>query len=332
MGYWTEDELPFYYGLARTFPVADRWFCSCLGPTFPNRRFLIGGTANGLIDDLPWDLVDYPAAGTIFDALTSHDISWVNYHNVQPGARGAQAAARRARPDRAAAARVARPVAARGDERGPRQQVVHRRPVPARARPVPCGTCGPRSSSSPTRPRGRCRRCRSWTRTSARTRRRTRRTSPTASPSPPRWSTRCMNGPAWESTLLLWIYDEHGGYYDHVPPPDAVAPDDVPARNWQLSRRRGRAAAAAAARRSSLAGAGERRRRAGDLRPLRVPGARGDRLSVRAAGLRAAATCSTTPRCSSSSRRSGTCRRSPAATPPPSRRWARSTSTRRPRS
>jgi phospholipase C len=44
-----------------------------------------------------------------------------------------------------------------------------------------------------------------------------------------------MNGPAWESTLLLWIYDEHGGYYDHVQPPAAVAPDDVPARNWQLS-------------------------------------------------------------------------------------------------
>ena len=64
-------ELPFYHGLARAFPVADRWFCSCLGPTFPNRRFLIAGTAHGLVDDLPWDLVDYPAAGTIFDALTN---------------------------------------------------------------------------------------------------------------------------------------------------------------------------------------------------------------------------------------------------------------------
>ena len=84
MGYWTETDLPFYHGLARVFPVADRWFCSCLGPTFPNRRFLIAGTAHGLIDDLPWDLVDYPAAGTIFDALTKHGISWVNYHNVHP--------------------------------------------------------------------------------------------------------------------------------------------------------------------------------------------------------------------------------------------------------
>lgn len=28
--------------------------------------------------------------------------------------------------------------------------------------------------------------------------------------------------------MLIWLYDEHGGYYDHVPPPAAVAPDDVP--------------------------------------------------------------------------------------------------------
>jgi len=82
MGYWTEDDIPFYYGLARTFPLADHWFSSCLGPTFPNRRFLIAGTANGLIDDLPFDLLDYPAAGTIFDLLTRNEISWVNYHAV----------------------------------------------------------------------------------------------------------------------------------------------------------------------------------------------------------------------------------------------------------
>ena len=82
MGYWTEQDLPFYYGLARTFPVADRWFSSCLGPTFPNRRFLIAGTAHGLIDDSPYDLLDYPPAGTIFDMLTRHGISWANYHPV----------------------------------------------------------------------------------------------------------------------------------------------------------------------------------------------------------------------------------------------------------
>ena len=64
MGYWTERDLPFYYGLARTFPLADRWYSSCLGPTFPNRRSWSPGRPNGLIDDLPVDLADYPANGT----------------------------------------------------------------------------------------------------------------------------------------------------------------------------------------------------------------------------------------------------------------------------
>jgi phospholipase C len=36
-----------------------------------------------------------------------------------------------------------------------------------------------------------------------------------------------MNGPGWETTLLIWTYDEHGGYYDHVPPPRAIPPDDA---------------------------------------------------------------------------------------------------------
>lgn len=40
------------------------------------------------------------------------------------------------------------------------------------------------------------------------------------------------NSPDWESTLLIVLFDEHGGCYDHVPPPTAdessvaIAPDD----------------------------------------------------------------------------------------------------------
>ena len=79
MAYWTGQDLPFYHGLARIFPLADHWFSSCLGPTFPNRRFLLAGTANGLMDDLPVNLLDRPQAGTIMDMLTRHGISWVNY-------------------------------------------------------------------------------------------------------------------------------------------------------------------------------------------------------------------------------------------------------------
>jgi phospholipase C len=36
------------------------------------------------------------------------------------------------------------------------------------------------------------------------------------------------NGPAWEKTLLIITYDEHGGNYDHVhPPTGAIAPDGM---------------------------------------------------------------------------------------------------------
>jgi phospholipase C len=30
---------------------------------------------------------------------------------------------------------------------------------------------------------------------------------------------------------LIWTYDEHGGYYDHVAPPAAAEPDGVPGEN-----------------------------------------------------------------------------------------------------
>ena len=34
------------------------------------------------------------------------------------------------------------------------------------------------------------------------------------------------NGPAWNETLLIITYDEHGGCYDHVPPPAGAVPRD----------------------------------------------------------------------------------------------------------
>jgi len=235
MGYWTDEELPFYYGLARAFPVADRWFCSCLGPTFPNRRFLISGTAHGLIDDLLWDMVDYPPAGTIFDSLTRNDISWVNYHNVQPALVMLQRAL--GRPGLIALRRLA-----------------------SLGRWLPQVTNAVRGNKSftadlyPLGFAGAARHLRTTQQFFADAAAGTLPAVSIVDPDFGQWSEEnpqdishgeafsgavvnaVTHGPAWESTLLLWIYDEHGGYYDHVPPPAAVAPDDVPARNWQLSR------------------------------------------------------------------------------------------------
>jgi phospholipase C len=235
MGYWTSADLPFYHGLAQVFPVADRWFCSCLGPTFPNRRFLISGTAHGLIDDLPWDLVDYPEAGTIFDALTRHSISWVNYHNVQP------------------ALVVLKRLLGGGG-------LVLLRRIASIGRWIPGVTSAVRGNKSYTAdlyPLGLAGAVRHLRTTKQFFTDAAAGTLPAVSIVDPDFGlyseenpqdithgeafaaavvNAVTHGPAWESTLLLWIYDEHGGYYDHVPPPDAVTPDDVPARNWQLSR------------------------------------------------------------------------------------------------
>src|SRR5262249_57802935 len=72
MGYYTQDDLPFYYALAQTFAISDRHFSSVLGPTFPNRSYLLAGTSFGHLttNDILPPLGGYrPIHGTIFDLL-----------------------------------------------------------------------------------------------------------------------------------------------------------------------------------------------------------------------------------------------------------------------
>jgi phospholipase C len=230
MRYWTEADLPFYYWLARTFPLATRWFCSCLGPTFPNRRFLISGTAHGLIDDLPFGLIDYPASGTIFDHLEAHGISWVNYHQLTPlqvnwrllsrarglsylrlllGAIGGIFAG--LLPMLLSKVQVTAGLYPLGFLRA----VNHLRPAgdffaAARAGSLPSVSIVDPDFSA------------------------TSEENPQDILAGEAFAAEIISavlaGPAWPHTLLIWLYDEHGGYYDHVAPPTAVAPDDVPAR------------------------------------------------------------------------------------------------------
>ena len=96
---------------------------------------------------------------------------------------------------------------------------------------------------------------------------------------------RVMHGKGWPRTLLIWLYDEHGGYHDHVSPPAAVPPDDVEGRSIVAN-----PVPLQRFLRPLFPGAvqdvGDLAERAALLRPVRVPGARRDRVPVRAAGLR----------------------------------------------
>ena len=44
MGYLTRADLPFYYALADAFTLCDGYHCSVMGPTYPNRYYLMTGT------------------------------------------------------------------------------------------------------------------------------------------------------------------------------------------------------------------------------------------------------------------------------------------------
>ena len=82
MGYYTQDDLPFYYALAETFAINDRYFSSVLGPTFPNRAYALAATSFGHLntaEQFPPPGGYRPINGTILDLLDQHGIFWVNY-------------------------------------------------------------------------------------------------------------------------------------------------------------------------------------------------------------------------------------------------------------
>jgi phospholipase C len=49
MGYYALDKLPALHALGRDFTVCDRWFSSVPGPTWPNRFFALSGTSMGRV-------------------------------------------------------------------------------------------------------------------------------------------------------------------------------------------------------------------------------------------------------------------------------------------
>ena len=76
---------PFRYSLASAFTLGARWFCSVPGRTYPNRRFLLAGTAWGAVTTGPDTLLDPPPPhGTIYDSLSTHQITWCNYFSDLP--------------------------------------------------------------------------------------------------------------------------------------------------------------------------------------------------------------------------------------------------------
>jgi phospholipase C len=89
MNFYTQSEIPFYYDLAQKFAIDDRYFSSVLGPTFPNRAYLMAATSFGHLttsDIVPPAGGYKPANGTIFDLLDKNNITWTDYFQDAPQA------------------------------------------------------------------------------------------------------------------------------------------------------------------------------------------------------------------------------------------------------
>jgi len=89
LGFATPTQLPTTYALAQAFAVCDHWFCSMPGPTWPNRMFVHAASSAGL-DHSPttaqiieWESVhgfSFPH-GSIYDALTAAKLRWRIYND-----------------------------------------------------------------------------------------------------------------------------------------------------------------------------------------------------------------------------------------------------------
>jgi phospholipase C len=88
LGYYTQQDLPFYYSLFSDFTLCANYFCPVMGPTYPNRFYLVAGTSGGITTNGIWGfgVFDYPI---ILDLLEAAGVSWKIYNTswdpVPPG-------------------------------------------------------------------------------------------------------------------------------------------------------------------------------------------------------------------------------------------------------
>jgi phospholipase C len=188
MGYWTGADLPWTYSLATIFPVADRWFAPVLGQTYPNRRYLLAATSVGMVDDVLPEIIVPPPNGTIFDHLDAHQIPWRNYYSTFPASSYLYL----------------------GDAIRNHPSIV---PVDQFFADAKSGSLPGFAVIDPD-----------WGTSSGENPQNVVHAEAFAASV----VQAVMDSPAWPRTLLVWTFDEGGGYYDHVPPPAAAAPDDIP--------------------------------------------------------------------------------------------------------
>jgi phospholipase C len=213
MACYTPQQLPVLGTLAREFAVCDRWFSSMPGPTWPNRFFLHAATSGGL-DRSPTGMEIVRSQfggyhfenGSIFEALDRAGLQW----RVYCGDPLPQVSALSVMTLDTMRTHYRRFDDFRSDlqESDFAASYVFIEPnYGVLERPLGDFQCGNSQHPKDDVTRGEALVKQTYE--------------------------AIRQSPHWESSLLVVTYDEHGGFYDHVPPPAAVPPGDVtdPANN-----------------------------------------------------------------------------------------------------
>ena len=78
---FTPAHLPALTTLAREYCVCDRWFSSVPGPTWPNRFFIHAATSDGVVTN---DVLHPFDMQTIYDSLSAKGLTWNIYYHDFP--------------------------------------------------------------------------------------------------------------------------------------------------------------------------------------------------------------------------------------------------------
>lgn len=189
MGYYTEQDLPYYYWMAKTFAMSDRHFCSLLGPTWPNRLYFYGGTSWGNIKTGDFGFLTnnvYQSSDKLLDTMDKAGKSWKIYR------------------DGITSFAVIMGLKYLGVGLDQFDKDVDADKLPALSIIDPSFTGGSQNDEHPPA------------------------NMQLGQALTARVLNKLMSKPSvWQKTVFIWFYDEHGGFYDHVPPPEACEPDSI---------------------------------------------------------------------------------------------------------
>jgi phospholipase C len=82
LGYYDSTDLPYYYSLVSQFTLCANYFCGILTETYPNRLVLYAGTSGGnTSNSISNGSLTYPC---ILDLLSAHNVTFKNYNFYCP--------------------------------------------------------------------------------------------------------------------------------------------------------------------------------------------------------------------------------------------------------